>query len=63
MGEKSILLSLVETVDFVDEEDCADLEIPVLFGALDDDFDIFFTGSDGGDFDKVSLKLACEDAG
>ncbi len=62
MGKEGILLGFVETVNFIDKEDGASLEVPVLAGALDDRFDIFLAGSDGGDFDKVGFELMREDA-
>ena len=63
MRKKSVLLGFVETMYFVDEKNGACLQIPVLLGTLDDGFDIFLAGSDGGDFDKVGFELMCKDAG
>ena len=63
MGEEGVLLGFIKTVNFVDEEDGADFQVPVGLGAGDDGFDIAFLGGDGGDFDKVSIKLVGEDAG
>ena len=63
MGEEGVLLGFVEAVDFVDEKDGADLEVPILAGVFDDTFDVFFAGSDGGDFDEVSFPAVGDDAG
>ena len=63
MGEEGVLLGFVEAVDFVDEEDGADLEIPILAGVSDYSFDVFFAGCDGGDFDEVGLPVGGDDAG
>ena len=63
MRKKSVLLGFIEAVNFVNEKNSTGLEIPVGFGALDDRFDIFLAGGNGGDFYKISIKLASEDAG
>ncbi len=63
MGQKSVLLSFVETVDFIYEKDGADFEIPVGFGALNYGFDVTFLGGNGGDFDEVGIEFVSENAG
>ena len=62
MGEEGVLLSFIETVNFVDKKNGADFEIPVGFGALYDFFDIAFFGGDSGDFNEVGVEFACENA-
>ena len=62
MGEEGVLLSFIETVDFVDKKNGADFEIPVGFGALNYGFNITFLGGDGGDFDKVGIEFVSENA-
>ena len=63
MRKKSVLLGFIETVNFVDEKNGASLKIPILAGALNDGFDIFFAGGHGGDFDEVGIEFVGEDAG
>lgn len=63
VGQKSVLLSFVETVNFVHKKDGADFEIPVGFSALNYGFNVTFFGGNGGDFDEVGIELVSEDAG
>lgn len=60
MGKEGVLLGFIEAVNFVNEKDSADFEVPVLFGAYCDGFNIFFASSDGGDFDKIGIEFMCE---
>ena len=63
MRQESVLLSFVETVDFIHEEYGASTEIPVGLGALDNCFDVFLASGDGGDFDEVGFEFVGKDAG
>ena len=62
MGEKGVLLSFVEAMDFVDEKNGANLEIPVEAGVFDDFFYVFFSAGDGGNFDEVGFPAGGDDA-
>jgi hypothetical protein len=55
--QERILLSFVESVDFVDEQDCAELQVPVLSGVLDYAFNIFLPACHGRKLGKLSVDL------
>ena len=59
MRQKSILLSLVKAMNFVNEKHSTSLQIPVDFRTLDDGLDISFFRSDRGELDEISLKFLC----
>ena len=61
MRKKGVLLSLIETMNFIHKKKCTDLEIPVLFGTFYDCLNIAFMSSDGRKFDEISLKFFSED--
>jgi hypothetical protein len=42
MGEECILLSFIETMDFINKKKRAKLKVPVLTGVFNDFLDIFF---------------------
>ena len=56
--QKSVLLRLIEAVDFVHEHNCADAEMPVAFRLLHHLPDFLDAAGDGGEGDEVALGLA-----
>ena len=57
VGQESILLRLIEAVDFVHEHNRADAEMPVAFRLLHHLPDFLDAAGDGGEVDEVALGL------
>ena len=55
VGQKGVLLRLVEAMDLVDEEDGARAELRGLFGIDHDLLDLLDAGEDGGELDEGGL--------
>ena len=61
--QKSILLSLVEAVDFVDEDDRAAAHCAVAFGIHHDGLDFFDAAHDGAEGDEIRFGGFGDEAG
>ena len=57
VGQKSVLLRLIEAVDFVHEHNRADAEMPVTFRLLHHLPDFLDAAGDGGEVDEMALRL------
>jgi len=63
VGEEGVLLSLVEAVDLVDEEDGAGAEASGLFGLDHHLLDLFDPAENGGELDEACLGRLGDDLG
>ena len=61
VGQKGILLSFVETVNLIDEDDGARAVLTGALGVGHDLLDLFNPGEHGGEFDKLRLGHAGDD--
>jgi hypothetical protein len=50
-------LGFVETVNFVDEQNRAQIQVPILAGVFDDSLNILFAGCNSRKFNKFSLHF------
>ena len=62
IGQKRILLRLVEAMDFVDKEDRAPPEFPQALGIGHHGFDFLNAGQHGAEGQKLALRHARDDA-
>ena len=63
MRKERILLSFVETVDFIHEQErAASVDVSLMLGLLHDRFDLFDAGNDGAEGDEVRFTTMRDDA-
>ena len=62
MRQKRILLRLVKTVDFVNEQNRPEVQIPILPGVFNYPFDIFLATSHRRQLNKFSINFPSDDS-
>src|SRR5574344_1108053 len=61
VGQKSILLSFIEAMDFINEKDGPDAELSSLFGIGHDRFDLIDTTGDSRETNEIRFSFVSDD--